>query len=135
MGMTTRFLDFMKEVFSQPDKLEPEKLKELIDQTMGFFDETREKFSSPDSKEREEAVEALLGFKMALEQQMVQLTEKTGYAPEELAFLAETEEFSLEEQKGLADVKGKIAELKAHFPAEEKKKSVRKKRATIKLTG
>lgn len=133
--MTTRFLDFMKEVFSQPDKLEPEKLKELIDQTMGFFDETREKFSSPNPQEREEAVEALLKFKIVLEREMVQLTEKTGLAPEALASLTEGEDLTSEEEKSLTEVKGKIAELKAHFPVEEKKKIARKKRALIKLTG
>jgi hypothetical protein len=132
--MNSNLIETLKEVMGEPNKLTPQKLKVLIDETMGFFQEIQSKFDSKDPKQREEALQAAIELKSNLEVQMESLTQMAGLEPSEMAAFIERAPYSAEERETLDEVKVKLQEFQNHHSGAPVRKQ-RRRAPKLKLIG
>lgn len=126
--MTQDFIKKLKGSFGDLKNLSPEKMQELIQDTMKLFQELQEKMASEDLKVREEAIVSAQELKEAFEQQAQTLYQAVNLNPDEIAsFLDDAKNFSEEEWDAVGAIKQDLEAFKKQFTPASSVETTRKK--------
>lgn len=126
--MSIQLEKLIQEAFSDLKALTPDKLQNLIQETMKVFMVLQEKAKSSDPEARNEAVKAAFSLKETLQAQTESLCQKLGMDPSQLALFAENAtNFSGEEWDHLSSVKKEMEAFKQEFAPQHKKAPIVKK--------
>lgn len=125
--MTQNYRNLLKETFSNPTSLTPEKLGQVVEESMKYFQDLQAKLASEDPKDREAAMNDSMELRELLEQQMAALCESTGLDPAQLSALTDDPNMSPQDQAVMDEVRTRLQTL---MP-----KPKPKKKPTVKIVG
>jgi hypothetical protein len=131
--MNGQLIDSLKAALSDITTLTPNKLQDLVKETVIAFQNIQSKVSSKNEWEREEGLQIAVELKSVMEEQVVKLQEKLGMNQEEIeTYLANPANFSKEELKSMEESKYEMDAFKpALKEATSAPKKVRKKKLMI----
>lgn len=133
--MIQEFINKLKGSFSDLKNLSPQRMQELIQDTMKVFQELQEKMASSDPKVKEEAIASAQELKEAFELQAQSLYQAVNLNPDELAdFIEDAENFSAEEWSAVGAVKQDLDTFKKQFTPPPSSTPARKKAKTAQHT-
>jgi predicted solute-binding protein len=125
--MNPQVLDSIKEALENITQLTPEKLQELVQETLAAFHTIQEQVSSTNEADREQGLRSAIELKAVMEENVKKLQEKLGMSPEEIEnYLSNSANFSKNQYKAMDESKKDLEQFKSQF--QEKVASPRKKK-------
>lgn len=125
--MDNDFVNKLKETFQDLKNIKPERLQELMKDTLLLVQGLQDKLKSDDPKVKQEALEETLQIRTALQEQAAKLSQASGFSLAELAALVEKQPPQTEAAKEMKEEFEvfKVA-LQTLTPKSEPKKHVTK---------
>lgn len=133
--MTHNLIKQLEETLGDLEHFSPEKLQDLIQETLKTFQELQTQIQSTDPREREKAVDLAMSLKASLEEQTLSLCQSIGMNPQELAkFVENPSNFSKEEWEALGAAKADLDAFKQQLSSSEEPRTapLKKKKASEK---
>ena len=111
--MNENFITKLQETFGDLKQLSPEKLKSLVQETLGVFETLQVKLVSKDPAEREEGLRMAMQLKEAFEKQAEKICTSVGMSPSELsAYIENSAHFTPKEWEPVNEIKRELDSFK-----------------------